>query len=320
MAFLNKLYCAGNTGNVGTPTCIHSPGKAVGVIQIPKGKIFSPSEILALQATLEALAKDDDRSKRIFPIGRFVDIDDKSTEAQTQKFGYGGEVETSTGQYNVFFQHVNGIGYHMQLQNFVGAHNKFELLLVDENWVIVGTKKKLSTGEWGMGGLSLSQIKVPNFKLATGSKVTDFWIGYSLADARQLNKNYAFVQCDFDPLDAMVPLLDVILDNLTTMALPVAQIKVSALSGWGSTNFTDMYSAQLTAAQFVVKNALTQLAIPVTAAQVDASGATLTLDSASPNYPAIGGQMTVTLVKPSQLATANMEGYEANTVVVTRLK
>ena len=320
MATLNQVICVGSTGNVAVPDCVHNPGRMVGVILIRKGKTFAPSDLVDFQTTLSGLAQDDDRKKRIFLLGRFVDMEDKSTDPTMQKYGYGDEVEIDDGRYKGVFIHRNGMCYHKKLLAFSGAHTRYEALLVDHNWNIIGTAKKGVGGVILLGGLSLSSLFVPKWKFASGSKETEHSIGIALADTAQLNKHYAFVQCDFDPMDAVVGLMDVTLTDLTTIALPVGQYQVGMTAGCESTNFADLYSTQLLASHFVLKNALTNLVIPVTSISVNATGALLTVNAASPNYPAIGGQMTLTLVAPSVMKAAGIEGYEANTITIKRLQ
>jgi hypothetical protein len=81
-----------------------------------------------------------------------------------------------------------------------------------------------------------------------------------------------------------------------------------------------MYATELVKDLFVMKNAETGGLIPVSALSKAGKKVTLTLDTTSPNYPAlVGGQMVGTMVLPSALATAGIAGYEAGSVTLTRL-
>lgn len=98
-----NLSCAGSNGNTGIQTCSWTPSNITGAILVPAGKSYTATDVSVLWTTLQADRANNTASSRIYPIGAFKAIEDKSSDVQIESDGYGGKSFVRDGDYEWMF-------------------------------------------------------------------------------------------------------------------------------------------------------------------------------------------------------------------------
>lgn len=328
MATLNTIDCSSILRNVGTVGCGFLPDVIRGGIFIPKGMTLNAAQIADLRNTLVTLANTDDQTQRIYPFGPFSDFTDNSEDTVYETTGYGDELFVREGQYRWQFRFKDAnMCQHTALGTFTNRQDSFDLLLWDKTNAILGTTKQDAEGNDVLGGFALSSINRLKMVLNSGSAVAQSWIRVTLADESEFNSRPGIViesDAPFSLDSTLKGLIDVKLTNVTPVGAGAGVKSIVAMAGCGGQNFGQLYATELADFNlYTATNVATGASIPVTAATVTPEGVIqLTLNSASPDYPAGTGKIRIGMVAPSALAAEDIETpdgarYEAGTVIVT---
>lgn len=317
MATLNQVICATDIRNTGFGDCVLDMGKIVTAIRVPKNKIFTQAEMDSLRATLDAARLAASKANRIFPINGFEALTDNSEETVFQSLGYGAQVPLRDGNYRWTYQYIDGalcLTLALRSYNFQG---KSYWLFGDDKDYLFGWKKQISTGVYGLAGApAIFHANKP--KVNDGANTTAYTCFFDI-NPKYLIDNMGFVKADFN-LSEITGLQNIALKQTGASAAGV--FKIQALTGCDYANLYDIYNTELAAAGlWVVTNATTGNAITITsiAADANAKAFTITLSAADPDYPATsGGLVNVSLADPTTLDTADVSGFESNTIQVLR--
>jgi hypothetical protein len=163
-----KTICGAGGANTGQLNCEYIPKNWGADILIPKGKTFSPSEQLAMVATLKALAKNPNKAKRCYMIGRYTSATEKGTEQVTTTSNYG--VVSFVRDGKVGSEHmIENVGMctWKSLRAFQDSAKKCDVLRIDPTSnCIVGTQKPNGY----MGGFELDSLFIGKPDFNDGSK------------------------------------------------------------------------------------------------------------------------------------------------------
>jgi hypothetical protein len=316
---INTINCSGGgTANTGVFACELKPGIFRGAILIPENAEYTQTQLAAFDAVLQAAAKADSPTSRIYPIKTFMAMNDNSTEDTTTETGYGNVLKAKDGLTVLEFQLNNGLSSWANLAAFDNQYSNFRVLYMDEtNNGILGTQK--SNGKYT--GFKLNQLSMPNPKWSTGSDPFNFMVTFGHASKSEM-ENFMFVQFG-DDQDVMT-----VVDGL----LEIQPTLQGALSGGGVATITcrsgaqdlyDLYSsnlAQVTA--WIATNRATGAAITVSTATVTGGTAKswdITLDTTDTDYPSSGGQIKLVNAVPSVLEASPilMPGYVGEPIYIT---
>lgn len=327
MATLNSIDCSSVIRNVGTGDCGFMPGVIMGIIFIPRGMTFNAAQIADWRNTLVTFTNSDDKSQRIYPIGPFSDFTDNSEDTVYETQGYGDEDFVREGQYRWLFRLAKpSICLHTALSTFINKQDQFDALLWDKSNATIGTTKQDADGRDVLGGFDLGSINRPKMNMATGSTNAQSWVRITLTDESQFNATPGIViesDSPFNMTSTLQGLIDIKLGNVTPVGAGAGSKSITLIAGCGSQNLAEMFATELADFNlYTATNVATGLNIPITAATINGGIVTLTLNAASPNYPAGSGTIRIGMVAPSELADAGLETpggirYEAGTVVVT---
>lgn len=314
---ISNFACAGSNGNTGIPACSWTPSNITGAILIPAGKSYTKADIATFWTTLKADAKANTASKRIYPIGAFKSIEDKSTDVQIETDGYGGKSFVRDGDYEFMFEYKNGFCFYQKLRTFHNKGSQFTVAFIDEvNNVLWGTTN--SAGNFT--GFSLEMLIVPNIKLNTGAAATKYYISFGLADATELNdKSYVVQFTSSEKLMQLSGLLDITLAQevaITSLGL----VKLSAKYNCNNENLGDIYPTEIvTSAIWSASNKSTSNAITVTTVTYNAllKQISVDLDSTDPDYPTSGGVAVITLGNVTALEAAGIVGFAGTSIEIT---
>lgn len=326
MAFLKLITCGSGGGNLGLPSCVHTPKFITAAVAIPKGYVYTATTLLDFRTTLQAQLVNDTYASRAFIINGFEEIDDQSEGRQQKTWaGTGNKTTTRRSTYDWVFYYENGaMCRHQSLLQFNNRQNEFDYLFFDTDWNIIGTDRLDSNGVPGFGGVSLTEFFVDNWKAATGSDPAMFMCNFKINDTKQLNENYAYAKLDFD-ITALSQIQDVILQPIgsTNKYDATGAINIAIYAGCGGQNLVTLYGSSIAnIARFIFKNTATGATITQTGLTVAGSGdgqyLAVNLD-ATTNYPTAGGYITADLVAVSTIFTALGGYYDAKPLILQTL-
>jgi len=318
MANLNEIICAVNIKNTGYGECVIDPGKIMGAIRVPRGKVFTQAELTALRATLDTARLAALKANRIFPIHNFVGVTDNSEDVVFETLEYGSQKPVRDGNYRLTYRYTDGA---LCLSNALQTHNFGGLtswLFYDDKDLLLGWRKLDATGlAYGLAGIPCV-FHALKWRQATGSTSPVYSVYFDF-DPKYFNKYLGFVQADF-PLNEITGLQNINLSQSGASAAGV--IKLIAKTGCDGANLYDLYNSQLdAAAAWTAINASTGNTITISSVAADANikGFTITLDNADADYPSTsGGLVTINLVDPTALDALDVSGYEGIAITTIR--
>lgn len=312
---LNKIYCGTDAKNTGICDCFLDPKLFTGAILIPKSRVLTAAEIAVIQATLEGLVETT-KAARVFPIQGFVAITDNSEDPTNQTFGYGAIEPVREGSYNWVFQFRNGgVNLSNSLRTYNGLTAKYSVLFIENQNILVGTKKTDANGGAGMAGIPLEVLYTFPWKANDGSNLAQYRMQFGFRP-EYINENIAFVKIPTTTylLSELVGLEDIEL-TIVEADDTADTVDVTATTDCGSNNLYDLFAdeiAQPTA--WIVKDAA-----GVEIAHTVAKNTTIEGWKITYTTDEVQDGDTITLAAPTVLAAApiNVSGYEADTVTVS---
>lgn len=299
MAELNKLNCGTDAKNTGTGSCPFDLALVRKFLKVPKGRSFTAAEIADIEQTLRdgILAA---KAQRIYPFPNWEQITDNSEDVQVGTYGYGGKYFGRQGDNDWTFDFVDGA---LCASKALKSHKgKGYYLIVDSNYRIIGTK----VGEELQGVPMLMEVLKP--KAADGTNPTKYSARF-IFDADYIWDNIGFIDkvAGFNPL-LLEGLQDIVLKVYTGST--ATSVKLTATTGCDKADLGLTFETELeTAANWIGKAAVGGASVTPTAVAYTpgVNGATgfFTLTFAA-------AVASVTLVDAAALATAGIEGFEAN--------
>lgn len=311
---INAIQCGTNVKNTGVCDCFLDPKLITGAILIPKGRVLTQTEVNAIQATLEGLVQDT-RANRIYPIQNFVAVTDGSAEPTEQTFGYGSIEPVREGSYNLVFQYrEGGVNLSNNLRSFNGLTAKYSALFIENQNILIGTKKADVNGDDGLAGVPLEVLYNFPWKVNDGTNLASYRIKFGFRP-EWVNENIAFVKVETSDymLSELVGLEDVVL-TIFEVDEEADTVDVTGTTDCGSNNLYDLFATELaTPTAWVVKTAAGVSITHTVAVNTVTKGWTITYTTAE----VLDGD-TIELAAPTVLAAApiNVSGYESNTVTV----
>lgn len=311
---INAIQCGTNVKNTGVCDCFLDPKLITGAILIPKGRVLTQAEVNAIQATLEGLVEDTS-ANRIYPIQNFVAVTDGSAEPTEQTFGYGSIEPVREGSYNLTFQYrTGGVNLSNALRSFNGLTAKYAALFIENQNILIGTKKDDATGAVGVAGVPLEVLYNFPWKVNDGTNLASYRIRFGFRP-EWVNENIAFVKVATTDymLSELVGLEDITLTINATDEV-ADTVDITATTDCGSTNLYDLFADELaTPTAWVVKDAAGNLITHTVAKNTVTEGWTITYTTAE-----LTDGDTIELAAPTVLAAApiNVSGYESNIVTV----
>lgn len=295
---LNKPICASvNNGNTGVPSCYFNPKKIVGMIMVDKTVDFTPAEIATFKTTLQTAVLASGKA-RVYPIFRFTELSDNSSDENVSEQGYGDKEITKEGDYDWTFRFIKGgLCLNKNLRKFNNTDMK--VLLVDSDNQIFGTKN--SSGN--MAGLSLAFFYAKKLKISDGSNATMYGVRVSLNKPEELNDSPAFVACDFDVESEVKGNIDVELVEVET-ALGVATVKL--YTNCGRVDLYDTYADEFAAAGMWTCKTSTGSTVTITGVTKDVNNKAWDISFTGT------GVHTLNLAATSVLAAAGIGGAPDN--------
>lgn len=320
-AYAFEIACVKGVKNVRSTPCNYDPKNYEMAIFWKKGKVWTHAELLAIKASLTAAAKADAKADRIYPIKRFIDIEDKSTEATYKEYPNGMKKKIRDGKYGWKFTYVEGgLSLHTKIKSFDGLQDAYDMAFVDtKNNGLVMT----STDGMTASGFDLSMIDVPNYKQAGFSDPSEYYLEVGLENSDQLNKYPIFVPFpeDYNPLQELNGLFDLEISVHTAMTSG-GLVKLKLTTGNRAIDLYDDYSAILDDATiYSASNAATGAAITVTSITAVPGTKTFNvqLDSSDTDFPATAGSLIkINIGDVSDIETAGAPGYGEAEIVTPR--
>lgn len=329
--YTNIISCNTANSNTGIPQCSFDFGTIEKFMLIPKGTKFTQTQVQTLFSVLNGSsaagsAQNPTESLRGYPIGKFINIEDKSTETTTTSTGYGSMILGKKGKFHFEWEYKNGgMNYDIMLTTFEGAQDSYDVLLFDKTAnAVIGTTPDANASSYVLQGLSLDLIICPLPKLSADG-VTTHKIGLIFSDANELMQSMAYYVL---PTSQKVNNI-VGLRNLEMSLAPVSAnftggttvLKLRFTTDGGAVDLGPIYGATLATlfAQFTVTNNATGVALSAcTAGTYAANVVTLTLGAASGTA---GTEYTITSPSIAGLIAASptITGFANATLIATTI-
>jgi len=292
--------------------------RMIGVIGIPKGKTFGLSDIgvngTTWQTTITGLTSSDSPVTRCYSLGRFVGVKKNSQSAQEYTIPYIGKVTLQPAVPIIGFQWLNGgiCDYYNFLQ-FHGTQGQYDWIFVDANQVCWGRRLYASDGVTQLfGGFTMSDVAVDTVDIPDQSNPALMYINFAMDNADQFRQYLSFIPCNFDVLAQTPGFQTATLTGASQGGGTHGVYNMAATFGCTKQDLYSYYATALAATSaWVVLNATTGLAIPVTGVTQNPDGWQLTLNTGSANYPTVGQGLTTNLAAPSVLTGLGVTGIES---------
>lgn len=312
---LNNPNCSSSLGNTGLPTCSVDFAQIVGAIFVdPTFNITSAqlATTAALKTALQNATLAAPGAGRIYPLPRFEEVTDNSTDPKEETLGFGASVVIMESKNQHTWRFLKGgMGVNSKLRTF-NYKNYSVLYLTDKE--IIG----VADGSGGMYGFSTSQIYTYPVKLNDGSKGNQYRIKIVESNVGEWD-TYAVALCNdgtatgWNPQSSLLGLLDVTLDDFSST---VTDIILTAVTTLDQSDIVSVYATELADPTAWVVKSLAGVTQTVTAAVVDEPNKQVIL---SGTFDA--GGVTVTMAAPAALAALSIggppsSGFEANTITI----
>lgn len=312
-SYTQIITCNTANSNTGIPQCSFDFGTIEKIMFVPKGYKLTQTEVQTLYTTLTAKAAHTTESLRGYPIGKFINIEDKSTETAMSETGYGGSVLGRKGKFHFVWNFKNGgMNYDVMLNTFENAQESYDVLLFDKSSnAIIGTQPESNSSYYVLQGLSMDLIYNPLPKLAADG-VTTHSIGIILSDANELMQSMAYYVL---PLSQKVNSI-VGLRNLEMSLLPATgaatsgstSLKIRVTTDGGAVDLLASYGTALAtlATNFIVTASATGTTYAISSGTYTA--ATNTINFTIATLPATGTELRIDSPTVAQL-TATVPGF-----------
>lgn len=329
---LNLLTCSVTGGNVGRGDCDIEKGPLVGHIAIPRDHEFAyaaTDTATAFETALIAGAIADDYNSRFMPIYSYQEITPAGDDVQEETLASGLIRRLRDGKVAYDFLLTEGMNVHRSLKASIdGRHAQYDVLEVTKQdggkFGVWGTKAQDTSLNNVMAGYRLERLNVNKYTGNVYSAGSRFTLSMGYADNDEVEKNWAVMILDRNPLEQMAGLMSVI---LTTVTSPTATtIHTKLITTWGKDLIDDYAAAFAQAGAWKVVNRKIGSAdfgdeITVASVAATATGWTITIAATGvdSDNPGTGENVGISLRAPSVLAAlttpiVGLEGYEEVTV------
>lgn len=308
---VNKIQCGSDVKNTGICDCFVDFKLIVGAILVPKSLVLTEEQLAdeTVVATLKTLIHAN-KSGRIFPFMVFNGVTNNTADPTIFTSGYGEPEPVSEGDYNLVFNfRKGGLSLSNALRSFNGLTGKYNVLFVDKNNTLIGSKKN-----GGLAGIPLVTLYTYPFTIADGANPAQYRTQFAF-HPEYFNENVAFAKYDTD----VIMLQD--LTGLENIVLTIADTEdgsgddviytTTAAFDCGNDSVYDLLADELAVVSAWLGNLTAGGTVaPVAVAKDDAAGGwAVTFDEVISSF---------SLAAPSVLSVApiNVEGYESNVVKV----
>jgi hypothetical protein len=325
--YTNIIACNTANSNTGIPQCSFDFGTIEKFMLIPKGTKFTQTHVQTLFSVLNGSsvagsAQNPTESLRGYPIGKFINIEDKSTETTTTSTGYGSMILGKKGKFYFEWEYKNGgMNYDVMLTTFEGHQDSYDVLLFDKTAnAVIGTTPDDNTLGNVLQGLSLDLIICPLPKLSADG-VTTHKIGLIFSDANELMQSMAYyVLPTSQKVNNIVGLRNLEFKLHTAGSAATGIVRFRVTTDGGAVDLGDTYGASLVAiaaSNWVVTNnsANTVIASSNTAFSYSTTTKILTL-TISTTIPTSGQEITINSPSVTALGTGGVSGF-GNTSLTT---
>lgn len=321
MASFYGLPCISSTGgNTGIEKCIDANDFPVyGDIFVPDGMTFSLKDISAIVAQLQAAAIDPDRSKRIFPIFGYQEMEDRSEERQRAQKGYGAYFHTRDGVKSERYVIVGQSCLNKAAVAFRNAFSAYNRIMVFADGSLGATSKVSTTGETVYGGFTLSELYPNEYKQADGTNPAQWSIDLTHAILSEWDNRVLIKPSNGNVLTDLKGLKDISFDFYPQTPVVPGEYNLALTSGCGRVNISQIYSTELAAiALWKPKTYPGGLPVAVSSVTTSPQGLSVVeLDITDVNYIA-ATKFKFELTDTTALATAGMVGYESGSIIVPK--
>lgn len=302
---IHQLNCATNRRNSGYGGCPVDWKLIKGCLFFDDPVSFSEAQLASLQATLQGMASQDNKTGRCYPIHNFLNPQDNSDDPTFETFSDGAKSFVRDGVNDWTFQITAGGFCLLQAMRTHNGNGTGYVLFYDADKKILGYN---NSGQ--LAAIPLMVFQALPWKLNTGSNVSKYLLRF-IFTPNYVNEDSEYTQADF-PLTNIVGLKDVrIIPKGFNHATGLTAVEV--VTECGGANLFDSFSTDLALiAVWSATNRTTGGSITITSVTPVPSSKmfNIILNTADPDYPTDGG-ILLQLAAPSVLAANGISGYES---------
>jgi hypothetical protein len=276
---INEIFCNVMNSNTATPNCYYSPKKLNAMMLIPKGTMFTATEVQTLQTQLIALTKLDNESLRGYPIHDLMGMEAKDTEIALNTAADGSVSLGTQGKFHWLWEYsLGGWNRYMKLNTFTDNQSAYDVLMFDlTGGVVVGTSP--TDSDHVLQGFSMDLIYSPLPKVGNGTDPTKYYFGIAFADSEEFARLAYYVLPKETPLKAIKGLRDL---ELTKTSMVTTVLKVKVTTDGGAVDMYNNYGTALAALTWTAAKASDGTALTISSVAATAATKTLNFTFSAP--------------------------------------
>lgn len=300
--------CLADSGNTGFGQCFTDIGMPRGLLFVPKGAVYSTSDVATLKAAIEAAILADTAKNRIFPLNNVVNVTDSTEAPVVQTFNTGAKSVVRNGFYDLTLQWENG-GFCVLYALLKAQGQNKPFLIYTDKGLLIGTDAGTVNVPEQFKGINPNLVYANMFKFSDGTKVAEYSVNVNF-EPTQINQGIAFVDFNNDGglayLEGLNGLQNVTLNQAA--APGAAAFSIGARTACGSVDlFEDFDDALAVPGAWVAKNSATGAILTISGVTKGAGFWVLTVTTPSVN-------VDISMAGPTELAALDVVGYESDVI------
>ena len=303
----------GKPKNVNVGRNIKEFGMVIGLIGVKPGTLIDGTALADLKTFFTNLAVNNNAYNRCYRLGPITGWEEANGDTKSESLPNGLTKYIADGKptYTIRFD-GKGFDYQRIIRSFKNAQRFLEWFVVHETGEIGGVRVINADGSYHMKGIKFFQLYAAARKFATSSNGEVPMLMATLDNVKQVNEDYAYIDTDFDVMEATAGVVDVHLEATNSTS---TKWNVKCLAGYTKQDLSAMFPTELAATTaFVVKNVTAGTTLTVSAVAPKTGYFEITLSAA----PTTGDKLTIQLASVSVLAGLGVSHYESDIATVTQ--
>ncbi len=300
--------CLADSGNTGFGQCFTDIGMPRGLLFVPRGAVYTTSDVAALKVAIEVAILADTKKNRIYPLQGVVNINDNTEAPVIQTFNTGAKSVVRNGFYDLTLQWEQG-GFCVLYALLKAQGQNMPFFIYTDKGLLIGTDAGTVDVPEQMKGINPNMVYANPFKFSDGTKVAEYSIIINF-EPTQINQSIAFVDFNQDGglgyLEGLSGLQNVALNQAA--APGAAAFSIGARTSCGSVDLFDDFADELAVpGAWIAKNSATGAILTISGVTKGAGFWVITVTTPSTS-------VDISLAGPTELAALDVVGYESDII------
>jgi hypothetical protein len=316
--YANEVQCGGNVRATGAARCPIDFKELDRMLLVPVDDYLTSADLLALPTTIVDKLNDPDPALRWHVVGKFLNVEDKSTDIQINEVGYGGAEIGSAPKYHWYFTHDGKLSGHKVFTTFRGKHTEYSAFFLDPKMFDNGVMHGVRRSDGGLSPYPLSLLYTGMFG-AGGTESSKAGIGVALKNSEDFERNSGFARLPSN-FAYSTTLQGLEYAELQQVSATLSSVGVVTLKLMGDT--TNLYSRVSTGIAAAIKayNVSTGAAITITSTTLNAvsENFVVDIDSSDTDWPASAGGLVKISASMTDLIAQSIVGISDFEITIAR--